>query len=119
MVGRPERHLCRLQPSARPGPRSTLDAIGDADGGSVRSRLLLGGSAGFGAFSVGAYYSRCSTPTASSQGADGDKAYGVTAQYDLGGGATVNAGIANIEGYSGLDDGDSADVADFGIAMNF
>jgi predicted porin len=37
--------------------------------------------------------------------ADGNKSYGLTGQYDLGGGATVNAGIANVDGFSGLADG--------------
>ena len=49
---------------------------------------------------------------------DGDDAYGLTAQYDLGGGATVNGGIANSYSISATDD-ESATIADFGIAMEF
>ena len=81
--------------------------------------MLVGASAVFDALSVGAYYQGLLSASGLVQGADGDKAYGLTAQYDLGGGVTVNAGIANIEGYSGLGAGDSAVVGDFGIAMNF
>ena len=41
---------------------------------------------------------KSSTPTVLAEGRDGDKAYGLTGQYDLGGGATVNGGIASVDG---------------------
>jgi hypothetical protein len=49
---------------------------------------------------------------------EGDDGYGLTAQYDLGGGATVNGGIANSYSISATDD-ESATIADFGIGMAF
>ncbi|MFO1141405.1 MAG: porin [Amaricoccus sp.] len=87
-------------------------------GGDAQS-LLFGGSFGWDAFSVGAYYQEVLNASGPFEGADGNKAYGLTGQYDLGGGATVNAGIANIDGFSGLGDGESAVVGDFGISMAF
>jgi outer membrane protein OmpU len=87
-------------------------------GGGAQS-LLFGASAGFDAFSVGAFYQEVLNGDGAFEGSDGDKAYGLTGQYDLGGGATVNGGIANIDGFSGLGDGDSAVVGDFGISMAF
>ena len=61
---------------------------------------------------------KSSTPTVCCR-SDGNKSYGLTGQYDLGGGATVNGGIASVDGFSGLDDGDTAMVGDFGISMAF
>jgi outer membrane protein OmpU len=88
-------------------------------GGDAQT-LLFGASAGFDAFSVGAFYQEVLNGSGDTfQDADGNKAYGLTGQYDLGGGATVNAGIANIDGFSNLDDGESAVVGDFGISMAF
>ena len=87
-------------------------------GGDAQS-LLVGGSYGFDAFSVGAFYQEVLNASGPFEDSDGNKAYGLTGQYDLGGGATVNAGIANIDGFSGLQDGDSAVVGDFGISMAF
>ncbi len=43
----------------------------------------------------------------------------LTAQYDLGGGATVNGGVAYTYGGVGDDGQDQATVADFGIKMAF
>ncbi len=68
-------------------------------GGDAQS-LLFGASYGFDAFSVGAFYQEVLNASGPFNGADGNKAYGLTGQYDLGGGATVNAGIANIDGFS-------------------
>ncbi len=87
-------------------------------GGGAQT-LLLGASAGFDAFSVGAFYQEVLNGDGTFEGSDGNKAYGLTGQYDLGGGATVNGGIENINGFSGLQNGDSAVVADFGISMAF
>lgn len=82
--------------------------------------LLVGGSFGIDAWSVGAYYGKI----LKSEGivstfsgpidigdADGNDTFAVTGQYDLGGGATVNGGI-------GQDYNDNT-VADFGIVMAF
>ena len=95
--------------------------MGDADA----DNLLLGAAFGFDAFSVGAFYGK----VLSANGApafevlDGADAYGLTAQYDLGGGATVNGGIVKTypQPGSGSDplDPDSATIADFGIRMSF
>ena len=57
------------------------------------------------------------------RGRDGDNAYGLTAQYDLGGGASVNSGVApdlrRRSASATTDDDDSASVGDFGISMAF
>lgn len=97
-----------------------LDSSSSAtvEGGDAQS-LLFGASYGFDAFSVGAYYQEVLNGSGPFDASDGNKAYGLTAEYDLGGGATVNAGIANIDGFSGLNAGDSAVVGDFGISMAF
>jgi outer membrane protein OmpU len=88
-------------------------------GGDAQT-LLFGASAGFDAFSVGAYYQEVLNGSGDTfEDADGNKSYGLTAQYDLGGGATVNGGVASVDGFSGLEDGDSAVVGDFGISMAF
>jgi outer membrane protein OmpU len=87
-------------------------------GGDAQT-LLFGASAGFDAFSVGAYYQEVLNANGPFEDADGNKSYGLTAQYDLGGGATVNGGIANVDGAGGLADGESAVVGDFGISMAF
>jgi outer membrane protein OmpU len=81
--------------------------------------LLFGASMGFDAFSVGAYYQEVLNADGLAEGRDGDKAYGLTGQYDLGGGATVNGGISQVDGVSGLAPGDTAIVGDFGISMAF
>jgi outer membrane protein OmpU len=94
------------------------DADATVSGGDAQS-LLFGASAGFDAFSIGAFYQEVLNGSGPFDAADGNKAYGLTAQYDLGGGATVNGGIANVDGFSGLGDGDSAVVGDFGISMAF
>ncbi len=91
-------------------------------GNAQADNLLLGGSASFGALSVGGFYGKVlhakGSPTF--QISDGDAAYGVTAQYDLGAGATVNGGIVRSYAINGLGAGnDSATIADFGISMNF
>ena len=54
---------------------------------------------------------------------DGADAYGLTGQYDLGGGATVNGGIVSTYPQPGSGSGpldpDSAVIGDFGIRMAF
>ncbi len=82
--------------------------------------IHVGGTAGYDAFTVGAYYSKLLT----AKGYDGEKistdddtvgngsdSYGLTAAYDLGGGASVNGGI--VRTYNGNQRGD------FGIKMSF
>ena len=100
---------------------SNSAVVGDADA----DNLLLGAAFDFDAVSVGAFYGK----VLSANGApafevlDGADAYGLTAQYDLGGGATVNGGIVKTypQPGSGSDplDPDSATIADFGIRMSF
>jgi hypothetical protein len=54
--------------------------------------------------------------------ADGNKSYGLTGQYDLGGGATVNFGARrtyDIVGLGSDEGGDAAWIGDFGISMAF
>ena len=43
----------------------------------------------------------------------------MTAQYDLGGGASINGGVLQTYGGTDDDDDDSAMIADFGIKMAF
>ena len=62
---------------------------------------------------------KSSTPTVLLEGRDGDKAYGLTGQYDLGGGATVNGGIASSMASAASTTATSAIVGDFGISMAF
>lgn len=81
--------------------------------------LGAGLTAGFGDFSLGAWWRK--VLTAKGDGvfaqADGADAYALTGQYDLGGGATVNGGVQ--KNYDFLSNGDSATTADFGISMAF
>jgi outer membrane protein OmpU len=83
--------------------------------------ILVGGSFGFDAFTLGAYYGNI----LSADGAlvtsgggiydvaddDGDDTFAVTGEYDLGGGASVNGGVGQ--------DYDGNTVGDFGIKMAF
>jgi outer membrane protein OmpU len=116
------------------GAKATYDAFGfgatwtkvdgDDDDSSSAQSLLFGASFGWDAWAVGAFYQEILNAEGLVESRDGDKAYGLTAQYDLGGGATINTGIAQLEGVSGLgsedlDNDDSATVADFGISMAF
>ena len=102
MVGRPAR---RYETFAFGVTYIQLSSDTETDGKVEADNLLVGGSYSFDAFSVGAFYGK----VLSAEGTDdfgvldGDDAYGLTAQYDLGGGATVNGGIANY--YSDLADG--------------
>jgi outer membrane protein OmpU len=116
------------------GAKATYDAFGfgatwtkvdgDDDDSSSAQSLLFGASFGWDAWAVGAFYQEILNAEGLVASRDGDKAYGLTAQYDLGGGATINTGVAQLEGVSGLGDedlgnDDSATVADFGISMAF
>jgi outer membrane protein OmpU len=96
------------------------------DGGNTVFAVSAGGS--FGDVAVNALYGRDSDSDSDSYGIDaaytmgastitfaygnddGDEAYGLGLSYDLGGGASVNAGVAEV-------DGDT--VADLGLIMTF
>jgi outer membrane protein OmpU len=96
----------------------TSDAEGD--GASEADELLLGAAYTFDAWSVGAFWAKVLSAEGSGDfvNLDGDDAYGLTAQYDLGGGATINAGVVNSYSVS-LTDDESVTLADFGISMDF
>jgi outer membrane protein OmpU len=84
--------------------------------------LLVGASVTIDAYSVGAFYGKVLSADGSPAFdlLDGDDGYGLTAQVDLGGGVTVNGGIANTYAASEFDTDDgSATIADFGISLNF
>jgi outer membrane protein OmpU len=92
--------------------------------------LLVGASFGFGAWSVGAVYGNIMSAEGGLSELDGGQAYGLTAQYDLGGGASVNGGVfktydqplATVDNDTGevIDiDFEDTYVADFGIVMSF
>lgn len=88
----------------------------DSDGDSFDT-LGVGLSAGFGDFSLGAWYRQVLSADGDLANVDGDQAYALTGQYDLGGGATVNGGVQ--QNYEFLSNDDSATTADFGISMAF
>lgn len=90
----------------------------DGDDGDDFDTLSVGGSYGFDAFTVGAFYHTFLKGDGIYDTVDGDDAYGLTAKYDLGGGATVNGGVGRGWGGDG-DDNDARTVADFGIKMAF
>jgi outer membrane protein OmpU len=84
--------------------------------------LLIGASFGWDAWSVGATWGKILNAEGSLEEIDGDDSYEVSAQYDLGGGATINGGVRrtyNVPGLGGDADGDSAWVGDFGVRMAF
>ena len=89
----------------------------DDDDASNLEILYLGGTAGWEAVTVGAWYADILSGEGEVADADGRDSYGLSAQYDLGGGASVNGGIVRTFGGGG--DGDAATVADFGIRMAF
>lgn len=90
----------------------------DSDGANNSSfeTLGVGLTAGFGDFDLGGWYRQVISADGGVAAWDGADAYGVTGQYDLGGGATVNGGV--VQTYE-TDDVDGATVADFGISMAF
>ena len=65
----------------------------DAFGTSSADNLLLGAAYTFDALSLGAVYGKVMNAQGDLNGLDDGSAYGLTGQYDLGGGATVNGGI--------------------------
>lgn len=86
----------------------------DPDGGLERETLGVGAEYAFDAFAVGAFYRNtlsASNDDGETAEIDGDDAFGLTAEYDLGGGATLNGGIVS--------DYQDDIVADFGVNMSF
>lgn len=90
----------------------------NSDGDSGFSTLGAGVSAGFGDFALGAWYRTILEADGGLSGVDGDDAYALTGQYDLGGGATVNGGVQRNFDFQSADD-DGPITADFGISMAF
>jgi outer membrane protein OmpU len=91
----------------------------NGDGGADASEGLIGMSYGLDAWSVGGWYAQIIDASGGSDAfnnRDGDQSYGVSAAYDLGGGASVAGGVAQTFG-SGADQEET--VADFGIKMSF
>jgi outer membrane protein OmpU len=110
---------------------TSLDTSENADGVDFEAdNLLVGASVGFGAWSVGAVYGNIMSASGGLEGFDGSQAYGLTAEYDLGGGASINGGVfqsydqplGTFDAATGdliETDFDSAVIADFGITMAF
>ncbi len=100
----------------------------DSDGnrfvdGSSFDTIGVGGTYGWEALTVGAYYVKILNADGEIEAFDGEQTYGFTAAYDLGGGAEVAGGIASTFGrgsaFGNRDLGDAETVGDFGIRMNF
>jgi outer membrane protein OmpU len=101
---------------------ANLDATSDDFGDFKADNLLIGASYTFDAWSVGAVYGKILSAEGELEGLDGNDSYELSAQYDLGGGATLNGGVRrtyNIVGIGEGTEGDAAWVGDFGIAMSF
>jgi len=93
----------------------------DSDGDSFTT-VSVGGTYGFGDFTVGAYWVGITSADGDLSGFDGKNAYGLSGAYDLGGGAQVAGGIQQNFGRDaegGPTKVDSVTVADFGIKMSF
>lgn len=90
----------------------------EGDGDDEFDSLAVGGTYGFDAFTVGAFYHTILSADGDIADLDGDDAYALTAAYDLGGGATVAGGIGRAWGGDG-DDNNGRTVGDFGIRMAF
>ncbi len=89
----------------------------DDDDTSNLAILYLGGTYGWDAVTVGAWYANILNGEGEVTDADGRDSYGLSGAYDLGGGASINGGIGQT--FGGGDDDDGATVADFGIRMAF
>lgn len=97
-----------------------LNSNTDEDGDVEVDNILVGASYSFDAFSIGAVYGNIlSADGETVSNADGDDSFAITGEYDLGGGASINAGIGQTYAGAGDDGQDSATVADFGISMAF
>ena len=99
-----------------------LDATSNSLGDYKADNLLVGASFTFDAWSVGLVYGNILSADGLLDSLDGDDSYELSAQYDLGGGATLNGGVRKTYSLGTNADGSDADdayVADFGIAMAF
>ena len=84
--------------------------------------LLIGASVTLEALSLGAFYGKVLTAEGNStlEMLEDEDGYGLTAQYELGEGATLNGGIANTYSVSGPGSEDnSTTIADFGVTLYF
>jgi outer membrane protein OmpU len=100
------------------------NATSDSDqfGHEEADDLLIGASVTLEALSLGAFYGKVLTAKGNStlDMLEGEDGYGLTAQYELGEGATLNGGIANTYSVSGTGSEDnSATIADFGVTLYF
>ncbi len=92
------------------------------DGKFEADNLLLGASFGWDNFAVGLVYGKILSADGVLEELDGDDSFELSAQYDLGGGATVNFGARrtyDIVGLGSDEGGDPAWIGDFGISMAF
>jgi outer membrane protein OmpU len=97
---------------------SDTSDIGEFDA----DNLLIGASFGWDAWSFGAVYGKILSAEGELSALDGDDSFELSAQYDLGGGATVNFGARRTYDIVGLgtdEDGEAAWIGDFGISMAF
>lgn len=104
--------------SAASAESNAAEASGDLD------VLYLNAGYTMDAWSFNGYYSNVLTGNGNLEVYDGNDAYGVGVQYDLGGGASVNMGIQKNYGRSAdarydIVEVEDSVVADFGIKMNF
>lgn len=106
----------------------------DSDANSF-DQIGVGLTAGFGDWDFGAWYRQILSADGAVEGWDGAQAYGISGQYDLGGGASVMGGVVRTYGTdattfvanAGPNKGEEvtlgateeATVADFGISMSF
>jgi len=81
--------------------------------------LAVGGTYDMNALTIGAYYQTVLNAAGGPEleASDGLDSYGLSASWDLGGGAQVATGIVKTFGFDTADDGET--VADFGIRMAF
>ncbi|MBP7001298.1 porin [Amaricoccus sp.] len=108
---------------------SSMDSDNDLVSGDLD--VIIGGLGyTWDAWTINAYYANVLTGNGSFEYYDGNDSYGASVQYDLGGGASVNMGVAQTYGRAQIGDRDDlanyyapevedATVADFGIKMAF
>lgn len=106
-----EQYSAALSGSLAGFEAGVIYTMADGDGGSEFDTLGVGLTTTVSDFGVGGYYRQIINASGSVADADGDETYGLTAMYDLGGGASVNGGVGRVYG--------DATVADFGIKMSF
>jgi outer membrane protein OmpU len=98
-----------------------VDAKSNTLGDFDADNLLVGASFGMDAWSFGAVYGNILSADGELADLDGQDSFQLSAQYDLGGGATVNGGVRRTYDLDTLGDGggDQAWIGDFGIKMAF